>query len=182
VALDTLRDRALIGITNIIRGNTYSSKAGHKQAAELLEHHLGIFGTDIANDNLLSETATLRNIVNDWATKPDLAAALTLLDLDYWKTDLDTANNQFETTYLARSKEQGSASPDTIRAKRLETNQLYYDLRDEIEAWNTIKKGAEPYGSTIQSVNGVINNYNDLLARRGAGKPGYTGEATAPAA
>lgn len=49
--------------------------------ASALEAHLNLFGTGIARENYQSETTLLRNIINDWKTKPELAQAITALQL-----------------------------------------------------------------------------------------------------
>lgn len=170
VLLDERRDNAINGISAMIAGHTYSPDATVKANARLLADHLAIFGTGIARDSYQSETASLRNIVNDWNNAPELGAALTALNLVPWKTEIATANTLFGEKYLARAEDNGKASPDTIKAKRLEANNAYYKLRDRINSYYDINEGADPFGKTVNSLNGLIENYNTLLSRRVSGE------------
>jgi len=38
-----------------------------------------------------------------------------------------------------------------------------------INAYHTIEKGAAPYGPTVSFINGLIEYYNNLIAKRGQG-------------
>ena len=167
VLLDERRDNAINGISALVAGHVYSPDATVKANAKLLADHLAIFGSGIARDNFQSETASLRNIANDWDNKPELIDALTALGLMPWKTEMTTANTLFGEKYLARAEDAGSASPDTIKAKRLEANNAYYKLRDRLNSYYVINDGADPFGKTVNSLNGLIDNYNTLLSRRG---------------
>lgn len=166
IALDLRRDNAFNGISTLVSGYSYSTDAAVKQNSKLLTDHLALFGIGIAKDNYQSETATLRNIIADWTNKPELKAALTALNLISLQTELEAANTAFGTKYLERAQEVGAVSPDTIKAKRLEAANVYYKLRDALDAHFTLEDGAEPYASTINSLNALIDSYNTLLANR----------------
>lgn len=164
--LDARRDNAIIGIGYLINGFSYSNDsivAGH---AKILADHLSLFGSSIARDNFISETASIRNVVNDYNNKAELQAPLTALNLDSWKTELETSNDLFSKAYMDRSEEMASASADTLKAKRNETNAAYYSLRDTINAYFTLSEGAEPYASITNLVNAYIDQYNTLLYGR----------------
>jgi len=60
----------------------------------------------------------------------------------------------------------GAANPATILEKRLASVQLYYALRDRIDAFYTINNGANPWGKTVNELNALIDQYNVLLAGR----------------
>lgn len=165
-ALDLRRDNAINGILLIVGGNGYHKDAVTRNHAKTLGDHLALFGTGIARDNYQSETATLRNIGNDWTNKPELAAAVTALGLGVWQAEMTDANNSFATKYLARTQELATASFDTIKGKRQEITDAYYKLRDRINAYYTINDGAEPYAKTVKELNALIKQYNTLLAGR----------------
>lgn len=169
--LDQRRDDAINGILALASGFGYSADAAIKKHAQALSAHLALFGNGIARDNMLSETTTIRNIVNDWEAKPELKAALTALGLTAWKTELEAANAAFYASFTARNEEFAAASPDNLRLKRLEANAAYYKLRDRLNSHFDINEGAEPWASTISLINQTIANYNALLARRGPTNP-----------
>lgn len=178
--LDSRRDNAFNGISSIITGHAYSTNATMKSNAALLANHLSIFGTGVAQDNYQSETATIRNILSDWDTKPSLTAAIAELGLKSWAEELADANNSFSQKYLVRASEMGTASTDSIRTLRLQAHEAYYQLRDHLNAHFTIHNGADPYGKTVSFINGLVDNYNSLLSRRsGSGEVSITEVAAA---
>jgi len=164
--LDARRDKAINGVTLIIQALTYSADLTVSNYAKTLEAHLSLFGTGIAKDNYLSETTVLRNIVNDWKTKPDLKEAITTLQLLSWQTEMEQANNEFSETYSKRNDQLAGASGDKLKALRLEGNEAYYKLRTRLNSYLDINEGTDPWATTVNQINQNINNYLALLNRR----------------
>jgi hypothetical protein len=181
IVLDTRRDNAINGLQSIINGYTYHTNGQLKASALLLQNHLANFGSGIASDNYQSQTATIRNILDDYSSKPDLAAAIAGLQLEPWFDELAESNTLFAEWYLAPAAETGAASPDNIKGKRTEANNEWYALHDLISAYFTIKKGATPYGDTVAFINGLIEYYNNLIARRRKGEEVTDSSAKQPA-
>ena len=165
-AIDVRRDNAINGITAVADGYSYHFAPTTAAAAKTLTDNLSVFGTGIARENLQSETAVINSIINDWKTKPELIAAIAVLGLDSWVSELDTANNLFSTRYLDRKQQLGAVSPDTIKAKRLEAAAAWYKLRDKLNAFYEINEGAEPWAKTVNSLNALIEQYNALINGR----------------
>ncbi len=166
---DILRGNALKGISAIVRGNTYSQNTILKNHAIVVDTHLALFG-NIVEDNYQSETSSIRNILADWNTNPELTAAIATLNLADWQADLENANNNFADKYLHRAIELSNKNPVSLKAKRLEANAAYYALRDKINAHYTVTNGGEPYKTVVTSMNSLISFYNDALGRRGGGE------------
>jgi len=166
-AIDARRDQAINGITFLVQGYTYSTDANINKQAKILAAHLNLFGTGIAKDNYLSETTTLRNIINDWNTKAELQTAVSELNLTDWKKELEQANNEFSDAYAKRNEELATAPAEKLRALRNSANEVYYKLRNRLNSNLDISDGAEPWASTINLLNQTISNYNTLLNRRG---------------
>jgi hypothetical protein len=81
--------------------------------------------------------------------------------------ELKTANEEFNTKYLSRTKEYGDASPETIKTKREETNTAYYALRDRIDALHLlVETSPSPYATVINQLNALTDQYNKLLINR----------------
>ena len=168
-ALDARRDAAISGLLSVINGYGYHFDAAISSHAHKLSSNLAVYGAGIARENYQSETATIRNIVKDWTETADLATAVAALNLADWQTELETINNSFATKYLDRTQELATASPDTMKQKRLESTTVYYALRDTINAYFTINKGAAPYDKPTNELNALITQYNVLLAGRKGG-------------
>ena len=173
IELDTRRDRALNGITIIINGYTYCADTVLKSHALALQNHLAAFGTGIARDNYQEQTAVIRKLLTDWNEKQVLSIALTALHLDNWKDELAESNTLFTERYMARVEEAVTATPGNIKDLRLQTNEIWFALRDRMNAWFTLEDGAEPFGSTVNTINIVIEEYRRVM--RGRGKLGMNG-------
>ncbi len=178
VRLDTRRDNAFSGTLALINANTYSTDTATKEAANLLAAHLENFGPALIKENYPTETSKLQKILLDWATKPDLKAAVIALNLDNWKTELEAANTAFDTRYVDRSVAAGTNKSDRVYQKRPAITLLYDELLLQLDSWYNVKKKADPWATAVAAVNGVIKDYNDMLAIR-AGK-GNTSTDTSP--
>lgn len=165
--LDERRDNAINGISAFLQGYAYHYEADKKQHAEKLLANMAMYGSGIARQNYQSETATLNNMLNDFATKPELAAAVTAFSLQPWLDELQDANTQFNDEYLTRTQEYGAANPETIKSKREQVNEAYYALRDRIDALHTlVETPPSPYTTVINQLNALTDQYNALLLHR----------------
>jgi Family of unknown function (DUF6261) len=135
--------------------------------AQVLQHNLKIYTTNIARENYNAETALINNLVTDWETKPELANALATLGITSWKDELKTANQLFNDRYIARTQDMATASVDNVKTKRLEGNTAYYELRDHINAHMTLA-GTPLLAKTINEINALITQYSQLLVGRAA--------------
>jgi hypothetical protein len=169
VALDDRRDEAVDAIAAIINSFSYHKDAAVKAAAGLLNNHLDSFGPSLTRQSLQNETSKIQKMVQGWNEKPELKAAVSLLGLDSWKAELEAANTAFDKLYVDRSVQKGdTAGEDNMFKKRTKATAAWYELRDHLEAWYTIKKKADPWATAITALNGVIKDYNSLLAGRGS--------------
>ncbi|CAF3810767.1 unnamed protein product [Rotaria sp. Silwood1] len=167
IALDIRRDDAITGISLYVDALTRNNVAAVKNNATLVSNAIKLFGSGIARQAMQSETATIISIVTKLTTDTELKAAVAALPLlKDWVDELKASNDLFDAKYLARTVEMGLANPETIKLKRLEAIQKYYELRDMIDSYNIITKGAAPYPSTINSINALIEQYNTVINNR----------------
>ena len=179
-ALDARRDRAINGITITINGYTYYFEEDKSNAANVLANALKPYGSGIATLNLVLETAQIDSLISDFTSKPALIAAANVLGLTSWFTELGTANAAFNKKYLDRTQELGAANPDNIKALRLIANQKYYELRDMLDGYFITKKKIDPWKKTINEINALIDQYNQLLANRKGNNDSETPPETPP--
>jgi Family of unknown function (DUF6261) len=169
ITLDEQRDNLLNGIIALVQGYSYSQDPLQKKSALALQVNITSYGTGIARENYQSETTIITKLLNDWTTMPELAAAIALLNLSTWQTQLAAANAAFNAKYLARTQEIGSAPPDSLKEKRASATDAYTDLRDFINSYFTINKGVAPFGKVTNELNALVDQYNRLVAGRGKG-------------
>lgn len=167
ILLDERRDRAMNGLTDIIKAYSVHFDAATSRAANLLAVNLNLYGVGVARMNTQAETSTINGIVHDWETKPELTTAIATLGLTGWVAELKAANQLYEEKYILRTQEYGAANPDTLKAKRDETMVAYYELRKFIEA-NSVVNPSAVYEKLIGELNALIDQYNELLNTRSA--------------
>ncbi len=167
VLLDERRDRAMTGLVLYINGHCIHFVPETAQAANLLTENLTLYGVGVTRMNTQAETSTIKGIINDWESKPELAAAIVKLGLAGWVDELKTANQLFEQKYLQRTQEYGAANPETLKSKREETMVAYYELRKFIEA-NAVVNPGSTIEKLISELNALIEQYNELINTRAA--------------
>ena len=165
VLIDERRDKAINGLSSVVAGYLYHFDTVLAQAANVLNDNLKLYGSGIAKQNYQAETATISSLVGDWEGKPKLSDALTALQLTAWKNELKAANILFDQRYLARTQEYGAANPDTIKAKREETNAVYYTLRDFLNSFSIVQP-TTTNTKTLNEINALVEQYNTLLNNR----------------
>ena len=99
-ALDRRRDDAIIGIRGMADAYRYHYDPAKRAAGVSIIDNLGLYSGSIAQQSLIAETASIKNILQDWSTLPELMAAVAELQLDDWKTELQTANDLFQTSIM----------------------------------------------------------------------------------
>jgi hypothetical protein len=167
-AHDLRRDNAVWGIFRHIESYTTHYLPAKVAAANVLTEVLKIYGTtkEIATSSLPAETAIVNSMVGDVTTKATAIAAATELAITGWFTELKTANDLLATTYILRTQELGGANPNTIKDKRIETNNSYYAFRDMIVAQATVSKNAAPFPKAISELNAWIEQFKLIITNR----------------
>jgi hypothetical protein len=172
LALDERRDDAINGIYYVAQGYDYHFDPNLQTAAKLVKDSISVYGGGIAKLNYQAETATITSLVMDWENKAPLAVALNTLNLTNWKNELKAANTAFDEKFLDRTQEYGDATPENLKSKREETNQVYYALRDRIDAYHLLAETTpSPYTTVINQLNALIDQYNTLLNNRAPDVP-----------
>jgi hypothetical protein len=163
--LDIRRDRAYNGISFVIQGYLTHYDLTKAEAANRLKANLDLYGIGVGRQNYQAETAILSNIATDWETQLELDSAVTELDLKEWKSEMKEANILFDQKYIARTLEYSQASPETLLATRTETVQVYYVLRQFIDAY-AVTINTPIYQTVTNQLNALIDQYNTLLNNR----------------
>ena len=123
-------------------------------------------GIGIQNQN--AETATLNSIIGDWTNQPELAAAITALNLGTWKAELAPPILP-STPCTCSARSNLGAAPDTsIEKERPGCNEAYYTLCNFIDSNFILKSGIDPWAKATSELNALIAQYNTLLAQRAA--------------
>lgn len=174
---DVRRDNAIIGLTFVAQGYTYSTIEAKKAAGDALYRGITIYGSGIVNtvarQSYVAESASITNLLIDFINQPPLADAITTLGLSDWVTELTLANNDFKEKYQQRTDAYGDASPDTVRSLRVAADAAFKKLREKVAAYYSINDGAAPWSTLVSRLNAMIDQYNTLIASHPPG-PSHT--------
>lgn len=169
IALDAERDSYISGLTKICDGYRNSPDAAEQEAATLLYRNIEVYGgAEVINDmGINAETATVTSLIGDWTDKPELAAAVKTLGLSGWVTALETANENYRTTYDDRTSQTAAATTtDKVKGKRAEAINAWYGLRKKIEANRELATDTAEWDKVIGQINTLTGQYNTTLAAR----------------
>jgi len=132
--LDGKRDKALGGISFVVKGYMNHYVPEYAAAANRLYKNIRQYGKSIQNQSLQAESATITNMIKDWDASAALTADIELLQLKDWKNYLTSTNNDFIALYNQRTQDYGAEPTDNLLGKRAETNAAYYKLVEMLEA------------------------------------------------
>lgn len=164
---DAQRDQYITGLRMMCEALTYHYDAETAAAASLLERNLSVYGGNIARQGQNTETATLNNIIADWQQKPELAGAVASLKLEGWLTALQTANKNYNDTYLQRTEEKAEAQFDfDMEQKREEAIAAYTDLSEKLKGLSLLAEDPAPWKALQAKVDMLGEAYKNTLAAR----------------
>lgn len=177
---DMRRDRAISGIVLHVDSKTYYFDDNIAAAAVTLKADLDKYGGGIARTNYATESTIIDNIVNEWKNDTKLNMAMQQLGLLQWVDELDAANKEFERLYLLRNKEISKSSDDSVGKLRVQSDVLYEDLTKMLESQARVNKFVAPFDSAIRECNTILEDFNDLIARRASKSKGDDPQDTDP--
>ena len=164
-ALDTLRDSYFKGIYQVINGFTKHFDPRTREAATLLSKNIKLYGPEINKLNYQAETSVIDSMTKDWENKPELADAITLLNLRDWRDEIKRKNTEFDTLYTQRTQEYGGRTQDKLKNKREEVAQAYQVLVDNLNARNTLDDTGK-YTKVTNELNALSDQYTNMLHTR----------------
>ena len=163
--LDSERDNGLIGIEQIIRGYSHHYEEATRADADLLMKSSNSFGDDIPRLNYQLESNAIGKIVKKWKSDDVLSNAVNLLHLNEWIDRLETINEQFETRFLERLKNDANEPEFKMIDYRKQITDCYHNLIKHIEAHATLS-GDAVYTEVENEINQLIEVYNRLIDGR----------------
>ncbi len=164
-AADAARDRIVTGLKKHCETMTYHPQAAMSEAAELLIAAMEHFGDRLPTQTYNAESASVDGLLSNFASRPDLSAALTTIGADMWIPFLTTAQANFEALYAQRTTEKAAEKlPYTMRQKRTELGRAWQKLSNKIEAHHNVTEGAAPWDGLVAFLNVLTKEYKDGIA------------------
>ena len=174
VSTDLVRDEAFLFLRHSVDANLYSKDEAKRAAATQLSYALKPFR--MANSKTyLENTSQIYKLVAV-LQEDENTSAITTLGLDDIVTDLEEANEQFNTTFKTRSSAKlERKSQMNMKTVRPRVDAAFKKLVDDINVLykaNEIAYNDEEIrtvlGNLIDKISSYIVEMNDILARRGS--------------
>ncbi len=136
-----------------------------KTAAELVLRTIDNYGSIIYNMNYEEETATLRNLVNDFKTKQPLTDAIATLSMVDLVNNMEKNNQEFRQLYMERLEERTYNNEiSASEAVKIALNN-YRILVRTLEA-KAFLQPSEALKKSIAELNTLVERQNEKIAGR----------------
>jgi hypothetical protein len=159
INLDNLRDNCLKGIHALLEGYGYHFVPAIQSVATLLLVSMDNYGKSLHALNYPSETSTVNSLVSNWTNKPDLAAAITTLNLGTWVTELSSKNASFAEKYISRANEKALEPQVKTFDARVKAIASCKTLTSQIEAGARFMND-NSFDELINLINQLVVKYN----------------------
>lgn len=167
VALDSERDNSLGSFHEALLGLQRHPVAEKRLAARQLLLNYDTFAPERSQE-YMKETELIKQMIDELENRSELVAAVTLLGLGDYVTDLKTRNEEFAAVMASRTASTEGVSKGVVAAARTDLEQKYQLFRRMLNV-ASIYEGDTDYRPFILSVNAEVEHYKDILARKGGG-------------
>lgn len=168
-SLDQRRDDAIRGILALARSYEYHFEEAKQKAGIALVRSIRKFSDNIPKLSYKDESEVIKNLLEDWTKEATLLDALALLDIADWKTELETANKEFDKVYYERTMETvAKESPVSTSDARKIVEEKYRIMADFAKA-NALLNPSETLTTVIKAMNVVIDKFNTEVSRTSGG-------------
>jgi hypothetical protein len=124
-------DRNIVGINNMINSGMHHFDPEKVAAANQLRLRMKAFG-NIESKSYIDESAAVKILIRDM--RNIYSAQVTLLELDGWIDELDSAQVEFETLFIQRNSERAAKPVTNVKPTRKAVTKIYYDMTEVINA------------------------------------------------
>lgn len=162
--LDSLRDATWSAIGARLRATLFSPIEEEVESAKILKRVFDLYG-NIRNMSYNEETGALTNLIEDFE-KPENVAHCEKLSMTHWVAALKGQNLDFQGLLDARNAELAEKDSGDVKAARAETDPLYREITDRINAMVTLEMATPEMESFIRELNQRIKYYEDTLSMR----------------
>ena len=160
---DNVRDAIFRGLSDTIKGYRNHFMPEYRIAANKLWSVMLHFG-NLAPLSLDQQTALVSDIIREFK-KPELAEAITLLNLDTWCNELEFENNKLRDLMTARYNEAVGKTPYRMVTTRVVTDKYYRLIVSHLEYKIAINDKPAGFDEFIIELNAIVKRYKDILAQ-----------------
>jgi hypothetical protein len=151
-------DRTLVGMRGVTFAALHHFDPATVEAAQSLLNRLDAFGR-IARKSYEEEILNVNLLISDLQSA-EYAAKASLVGLNPWIQELQTAENDFEHLLEQRNVETSRTPQGWIRDVRRDLDTVYRRIVDRIDAAATLEDGSTTYDEFIAELNARITYFN----------------------
>jgi len=169
---DNVRDNYIIGIEKLAEAFTHHYNPDFVDAANLILKHIHKYGNSVARLSYQNETTALNDLIDNQKNDTALNAAVTLIGILDWFTELEESNNRFKSLYINRVKDNAEKPDEPLKELRKQSFADYKELEKHINA-NYVLNHSEAYEKFVKEANQLIDKYNAVnkKAKKGGDDP-----------
>ena len=168
--LDTTRDDALGAYHEALLGLQRNPNEAKRQAARQLNLNYDTYKPDRTQE-YMKETELIQQMTTEIRAQQQLAAAIQLLGLDDYLTDLEQKNQAFADLMKGRTTSTEGYQKGAMVEARANVEQKYQLLRQMVNV-ASIYEGDTEYRPFLLAVNAEVEHFNQILNRKGKGNSG----------
>ncbi len=168
--LDTTRDNALGAYHEAVLGLQRNPNEAKRQAARQLNLNYDTYKPDRTQE-YMKETELIQQMTTEIRAQQQLAAAIQLLGLDDYLTDLEQKNQAFADLMKGRTASTEGYQKGAVAEARANVEQKYQLLRQMVNV-ASIYEGDAEYRPFLLAVNAEVEHFNQILNRKGKGNSG----------
>lgn len=174
--LDTTRDDALGAYHEAVLGLQRNPNEAKRQAARQLNLNYDTYKPERSQE-YMKETELIQQMTTEIRAQQQLAAAIQLLGLDDYLTDLEQKNQAFADLMKGRTTSTEGYQKGAVAEARANVEQKYQLLR-QMQNVASIYEGDTEYRPFLLAVNAEVEHFNQILNRKGKGSSTSTGTGT----
>ena len=171
--LDTTRDDALGAYHEALLGLQRNPNEAKRQAARQLNLNFDTYKPERSQE-YMKETELIEQMTTEIRAQQQLAAAIQLLGLDDYLTDLEQKNQAFADLMKGRTASTEGYQKGAVAEARAALEQKYQLLRQMLNV-ASIYEGDAEYRPFLLAVNAEVEHFNQILNRKGKGSSTSTG-------
>ena len=168
--LDTTRDDALGAYHEAVLGLQRNPNEAKRQAARQLNLNYDTYKPERSQE-YMKETELIQQMTTEIRAQQQLAAAIQLLGLDDYLTDLEQKNQAFADLMKGRTASTEGYQKGAVAEARAALEQKYQLLR-QMQNVASIYEGDTEYRPFLLAVNAEVEHFNQILNRKGKGNSG----------
>ena len=162
---DDERDDALGAYHEVLLGLQRNPNAEKRQAARQLLLNFDTFAPERSQE-YMKETELIDQMLKEQEDSPEMTAAIALLGLGDYVTDLKTKNDSFAAVMKSRTASTQGQEKGAVADARADLEAKFQLFRRMLNVASTYE-GDTDYRSFILAVNAEVEHYRQILARKG---------------